>query len=429
MFDHKIIKEEFVKLVGLPQNDNPAFPVLSPSLVYNGDNVQIQHALINIENIDLCARNYAKYQFPVYNPLTPYAVGARIRYGAVNYQAILASTGQQPDISPLSWAVLNLLDLFLQDVFSNAAEDTVNEVLNKKKIAGQAKTLLSSTRFFEGNGTFTDLIINEGDLVGVQIQLLYANNMSSILEQVGIQLTSLNPTLTFYLYHSSQYEPLQTIQVNHTKVSSFQWHDLNLKLNYLSKLYDSGGRFYLMYDQDQLVGQAIKKVHNFDHAPCGYCSDYNTRAYNNYSKYISVRSVRVKAVNRDGINLWDTTKTQYTPDTNWGLNLQASVRCDITDFLVQQKDVFQYAMRDMVTKKLLEIMANTTRQNVGQAKLDVLARNELMATYAGGMGFMKQLEDQLKAVDFEFSELDDLCLPCNRKNGLRYGTASLSGGR
>ena len=97
--------------------------------------------------------------------------------------------------------------------------------------------------------------------------------------------------------------------------------------------------------------------------------------------------------------------------------------------MIQQKDVFKYAMRDMVTKKLLELMANTTRQNVNQSKLDALARNELMATYAGGMGFMKQLENQIKAVDFEFSGLDDLCMPCNKKGGLGYGTAALSWGQ
>lgn len=428
MFDQKRIKEAFSGLVGLRQNDNPAFGQLSPSLLYNGDNVLINHALINIENLDMTARNYSKYIFPAYNALTAYAAGVRVTYNLVSYESLQATTGDVPNVSPTFWKVLNLLDLFLQDVFESAAEDTVNEVFNRKKIEGQTKALISSLRFYEGVGSFNDLIINEGDLVGVQIKLLYNQNMSAILEQIGIQLTVANPTLKFYLYHSSQLAPLTTITVNHTKVSSFQWHEAVQKLHYLSADYDAGGVFFLMYAQDELLGQAIKKQMNFHVPPCGYCNAYNTNTFNLYSKYMLINSVRVRAADRNGINMWDVTKTQYTPDNNWGLNFQFTVRCDVTNFLIQNKDVFRYAMRDMVTKKLLETMANSTRQNNLQTKLDVLARNELMATYAGGMGFMKQLDDQLKSVNFEFSALDDVCMPCSQKGGLRYGTASLSGG-
>lgn len=431
MFDHVKIKQAFSTLVGLRQNDNPEFGQLSPSLLYNGENVLVQHPLVNIENLEMTARNYSKYQFTAYAPATPYTTGTRVTYSGINYEALQNSTGQQPDTSPAFWKVLNLLDLLLQDVWNNAAEDTVNEVFNKKKISGQSKTLVSSMRFYESVGNYTDLIVNEGDLVGVQVKLLQKNNLLAIIEQVGLQLSAPQTPLNIYVYHSSQVEPIMTLVVNHIKQVSFQWHDAKIKLHYLSKEYDAGGVFFIMYDQAELTGQAVRKKHNFNTPPCGYCDINEVKAYNLYSKYIFMNSVRVKAVDRNQTNpvwLWDIEKTQFTPDTNWGLNFSLTVRCDLTDFLIQQKDVFAYAMRDMVTKKLLELMANTTRQNVGQSKLDVLARNELMATYAGGMGFMKQLEDQLKAVDFEISALDDLCMPCNKKGGLGYGTAGLSNG-
>jgi hypothetical protein len=429
MFDHSRIKTAFANLAGLRQNDNPNFGELSPSLLYTGDNVLINHPLINIENLDMTARNYGKYVFPAYAALTPYTTGQRVTYAGINYEAIQDGTGNQPDTSPLFWKVLNLLDLFLQDIFSVAAEDTVTEVLNRKKLDGQTKTLMSSLRFYEGVGNFTDLIVNEGDLVGVQIKLLYKNNMCAVLEQIGIQLSAANPNLNFYLYHSSQLAPIATLTKTHTKVSSFQWHEALQKLHYLSADYDAGGVFFLMYDQATLVGQAIKKTHNFHLPPCGWCNINDVKAFNMYSKYLNIHSVRVKAADRNGTNMWDITKTQFTPDNNWGLNFQFTVRCDITDFLISQKDVFQYAVRDMITKKLLEVMSVTTRGNVNQSKIDVLARNELMASHAGGMGFMKQLDDQLKAVNFEFSGLDDLCMPCAKKGGLGYGTNSLSWGR
>jgi hypothetical protein len=433
MFDHNKIIEAFTPLVGMRQNNNPEFTQIPPSITYNGSNLLIDHPLLNIENIDMTARNYGKYQYPAYNPLTAYTTGVRVTYNDINYEAIDDSTGQQPDSSPDYWQVLDLLSQFLTDIWASAAVDTVNNMFNIKRIAGQSKTLLSSMKAFEGAGTITDRIINEGNLVGISIKLLSKQNLLAVIDQIGIQLSAPVPNLKFYVYHSSQLEPIATITVNHTKQTSFQWHNVNLKLHYLSEEYDTDGLFFIMYDQNELgAAQAIKKQHNFHLPPCAYCNSYNVTAFNSYSKYVKINSVRVKAADRnldDDLNLWDITKTQTTPDNNNGMNFSITAKCDLTDFIVRQREVFQYAMRDVVTEKILEVMSSTTRQNVAQGKLDVLARNELMSQSAGGMGFRDKVKQQLKAIDFEISALDDLCMPCNKKSGLGYGTSSLSFGR
>jgi hypothetical protein len=426
MFDTARIKTALAPLVGFRQNDNPEFGTLSPSLLYDGDNVLVSHPLVNIENLDMLARNYGHYVFPTYEALTAYVAGDKVTHLDVNYEALGATTGETPASSPSAWKVLNLLDLYLQDVRDNAAEDTVNEVLNRKKMNGFAKTVMNQMRFFEGAGNYTDLIIDEGDLVGVQIKLNHTRNMVAIIHQIGLQLSAPQNPVTLYLYHSSQAEPIETITVNHTKTTSFQWHDVSIKLQYLSSLYDRGGVFFLMYDQAALTGQAIKKKHNFHLTPCGYCDNSAVNAYNAYSPYVTIQSCRVKAANRNGVNMWDIEKTELTAENNYGLNFEMSVRCDLTDYIVLNKDVFRYAVRDMFTKKLLEVMANTTRQSGLQGKVDVLARNELMSSYAGGMGFMKQLDDQLKGVEFEVSSMDSFCMPCGKKGGIAYGTATLS---
>ncbi len=432
MYQNDRIIEAFRTLAGFRQSDNPNFPTLASDLLYDGENVLIQHPLLNIENIDMAARNYSQFNFPAYVALTEYNTGDRIKEAGIVYESIIDdNTGNTPATSPLAWKVVNLLSLYLEDVFRNAAEDTVNEVFVEKKLNRQTKSLLQSVRLYEGVGVMTDTVINEGDLVGVQIQLLRKNNILAIVEQIGLQLTQAQE-LILYLYHSSQVEPIGTATVNHTKVISFQWHELKWKLNYLTDFQDAGGTFFIMYDQNDLVGSAVKKQYNFHLAPCAWCSTYNVQTYQLYSKYMFMQCVRVKAADRNAVNdiyLWDLRKTQLMSDNNFGMNFQVTLRCDITDFLIQQKDVFQYAFRDMVTKKLLEGISNSTRQNGAQEKSATLARNELMGTFAGGMGFQKKLSDQLKAVDFEISTLDDLCMPCNKKGGLAYGTATISKGR
>lgn len=430
MYNNVTIIEEFRTLAGLRQNDNPAFQAIASDLLYDGTNVLIQHPLLNIENIDMAARNYAMFDFPAYAPATPYAVGARVKYSNLVYQSkVAANTGNQPDTSPAEWELINLLSLYLEDVFRNAAEDTVNQVFNQKRLNGQTKTLLKSLRFYAGTGSLSNTVLNEGDFVGVMVKLTYKNNMLAVIEQIGLQLTAPNNPLRIYLFHDSQIEPLATLDINHTKTISFQWHELGFKLHSIAQEHDAGGTFFIMYDQAQLVGQAVQKTYDFHVAPCNYCDVSVYDSFILYSKYIYMQAVRVKAADRNGTNLWDIRKTQMVAGNNFGLNFQLTVKCDLTDFLVQQKGVFQYAFRDMVTQKLLEGISNSTRQNGAQEKAANMARNELMGTFAGGMGFQKKVEKQIEAVDFEVSALDDLCMPCNKKGGLSYGTAALSRGR
>lgn len=433
MYNNATVIEAVRQLAGLRQTDNPNFEPLASDLLYNGSNVLIQHPLLNIENLDMAARNYNFFNFPAYVSGTTYAEGDRVKYSSKVYGSLVdGNVGNQPDISPLSWEPVNLLSLYLEDVFHNSAEDTVNEVFVAKKLASQSKTLIQSMRFFDGTGILTDTIVNEGDLVGVMIKLIRKNNVLAIIEQIGLQLTQPNPAMKLYLYHSSQVEPVAMLTVNHTKTISFQWHKANFNLNYLSADYDSGGTFFIMYDQADLVGQAVRKQYDYHVAPCAYCNAGIVANFVAYSKYVYMQAVRVKAANRNPDNpiyLWDIQKTITCTGTNFGLNFQLTVKCDLTDFIVAQADVFKYAFRDMATKKLLEGIANSTRQNGGNDIAAQMARAELQGTMAGGMGFGKQVEKQLKAVDFEISSLDDLCMPCNRKGGLGYGTAMISGGR
>lgn len=422
-------------LAGLRQNDNPAFAQLASTLLFTGSNVLVEHPLINIENIDMCARNYGQFLYPAYAPGTTYGEDTsqalvRVKYGTKNYRSkVVGNIGNQPDISPDEWEEVNLLSAYLEDLFASANLDAVVETFNRKKINLQTKTLLRSLRLYEGAGNHTELIVKEGALVGVEILVRRNQNLIAIIEKVGLQLSQAQD-LTLRLYHSSSVEPVGTLNVTHTKVTTFEWHTANMRVAYNDGILEPGGVYYLMYDENDLAGQAIRKRHNFNVQPCAGCGlDSMIRTYNLYNKYLNIRSVKVAAAKRNGVNLWDITQTQYVPDTNFGINLEVTAKCDLTAFLIQQKDVFKYAVRDTIIFKLLTAMANSTRQNTGQDKVALLARNELTAAYAGGMGFMSQLDKQLKAVDIEISALDETCMPCARKSGLGYGTASLSYGQ
>lgn len=430
MFNFNSIQTAFKGLVGIRQTDNPDFPELSSNLLYDGSNLLVHHPLLNIENIDMSARNYAFYQYNAWNIATAYTTGQRIRYTDDKvYEALQDNTGQQPDTSPNDWVEINLLSLYLEDTYDNAVNETVNMVFQHKKLNRQTKTLLQNQKLTTGSGSLTDYITNEGDLVGMEIKLLHRENIKAVINKIGFQVSQANPTMTFYLYHSSQLEPIQTITVDHQKAVSFGWNEVDLELNFNSLDHDVGGVFYLMYDQNEIAGSAIKKKQNWHLAPCRYCNRSDVDYFNVYSKYLYLRTVRVKAANRNATNdqyLWDLKLTEYVPDNNFGLNLEWTMKCDITQFIIDQKDVFSFAVRDMWIKKLLEELSNSTRQNVIKENVALQARAELQAKSVGGMGFADKVDKQLKEVDFEISNLDATCMPCNTKGGIKVGSIGLN---
>ena len=425
MFDTATIKTNLITLAGLRQTDNPDYPQLDAGILYDGANLLIDHPLINIENIDLTARNYSLFNYAAYVALTTYATGNRVTYSSVVYESLAdANLGNQPDINPLSWKVINSISLYLEDRFKSAAVDVVNEVFTRKKIHRQSKTLLANMRLTEGVGGFNDIVVNTSSLVGIEIKLKYNQNIMAVINRIGMQINQANANLPMYLYHSSQQSAIATLNISYTGTGSMLWTTVDTKLYFSSSDY-VGGVFYLMYDQDALTGAAIKKKHNCDKPPCAYCNRSDVDNYNLYSKYMIIRTVQVNSANRNGVDLWDLSKTTYVPDNNFGLNFEFTIKCDLTDFIVQQKSVFAYAFRDAVTLNILRDIMYSTRENGTKEKLQLMARSELQDTKIGGLGMVERYEKQLEGVDFEMSDLDDVCLPCNTKSGMRVGTSGL----
>lgn len=438
MFEPSIIKPAFRGLVGLPQTDHPDYPRIGPSLVYTGSNVEINHPLITIENLYMTAKNYAAFTFPAYVPATIYAKGTKVSSGGLVYESLInQNQGNAPAASPDQWEAVDLFSLYLERLFDSSAEELVNDVMTAKKGRREAKSLLSQMRFYEGYGNLDDLIINENKLVGVMIELKRSQNLVAIIEQIGLQLTAENPELKIYIYNTSKKDAILTLTLNHDEAGSFQWHspDSTVALHYLTTEYDAGSAFFVMYDQRALIGQAINRQMNFHLAPCGGCSGYNLSAYNRLSKYLYVRACSVAFADRSGIGaigepdtLWDIRATRFNENTNYGLNFDFSVRCDLSAFIVRQKKRFAFALRDKITVKLLEHMVFATRVNIIDEKTRMMANTALVSIAQGGQGLRDQAIEQMKSVDFELSNLDDTCMPCNNAAGISVGAFGLSNG-
>jgi hypothetical protein len=429
MYQPQIVQDAFMGLCGFRQTDDPDFPLLSDILLKTSSNLLIEHSLINIENIDMTARNYMKFNYPAFVIGTEYNAGDRVRAddGKVYESDEDTNTGHEPSASPDWWTEVNLLSLYLEDVMRSSIDQVVERVFEEKKLRRETKEVLESTRAMDAAGTINDLIVKTGRLVGIRIRLLHANNIAATIERIGIQISQAQD-VTVHVYNSSQAKRIATVAISPDKPGSFQWFAPAdpVILHHLSDDYAPGSFFDFMIDEDSLTGQLIDARYDFGAAPCS-CNPYAYRNWMRISKFISFTAISVEAADRpaDITDLYDLSKVKSNPGTNFGLNFDITAKCDLTNFLIKQRSVFASSIRDMVIVKLLDQMKNSTRQNGIDDKTKSLANFALQDRSVGGGGLIADLTRRLKTVDFEISNLDGVCMPCNNKSGVKHSAFGL----
>ena len=296
----------------------------------------------------------------------------------------------------------------------------------------ETKSIFSKLQIYSGSGKITNKVTKSGALVGFQINLKRSQNLKMIIDKIGTQFDT-SQTITFYLYHSSQNTFIQTFNVVYTKTSSFEWNDLtNVSLDYFNSDYNSGGAFYLMYDEDAISGQAINYQQDFTNKPCQTCNGHNINAWNQYYKFFSLATVKVSSTARVGIgglDLWDISQTVQVSPTNFGLNLSVTMKCDIGDLICTEAYLFKDVLAQKVIVNLLETMTNTTRDNDKQTKLAGQALQALNGEPVRVEGSQKvemiggeipKYNDYKMALNFDLSDLNDVCTPCTSIKGIKY---------
>jgi hypothetical protein len=163
--------------------------------------------LIQITDAELLEPESGLY----YNDVNPY----------INTEMIVNSIPEAEDYE----------DYLKKKVSSGVAKLMTKLVLLKKDL-NSTKTLLNSSRMFDGPGRFDNVVPNEGKFVGFEIQLKDAYGLKAIIDNIGFQFTTGQTGLNIYLFHTSQEEALLTIPITTTASRSFQWVTLEEKVDF-----------------------------------------------------------------------------------------------------------------------------------------------------------------------------------------------------
>lgn len=432
------IYESFKKVVGWQQgNDKDTYLLKSLTESESGLCYQGAHPFITIENVaSVMPSNYGDL-IKEWQPDTAYQQGDKVKHDGNYFLCNEVNTNEEPpnvfditaNYSSDIWQPFNLVSLYIEEITKQAIKETIQSFVNNKIISRETKNIFEHKTLFDGAGRLIDTVQSQKKLVGFEIVPLRSLGVTTKIEKIGIQTKNENAIfLTLYLFHSSKIAPLwqKTFTIKPSK-GNFNWFNIeDCYLPYISQDTNSGGAFYLCYDQNGLDVQnatAINFVRDWSREPCGTCNRGNLETYRLISKYLMISPFKTYAPStfEQYPEMWDTPPI-YTNTQNYGLNLELSIGCDLSDFMILQRANFATVIQKNVALKILKLLAynpsvrvNRNQQNISQNSI----LYEIDGNTDGRQGGLKyEVEQAFKAIEIDTKNIDRVCL-CEHNGGVK----------
>ena len=444
MIQAKRLQDSLLGLVGWRQNDtqNPDLQ-LSALLLGSESGLYYQqaHPLLTLDNIASIAPTFDDYFKPDFSANVEYKYGDVVKREVPNgkfyYKAIHNTTfsGVEPDVTAgwnNYWVETTPFSEWLEDKTRTSIYKTIYRYLNEKQKNGTYNNLLEDRILFDTTTRITDKIANHESLVGFEVIPARAKGVTIKVNKIGLHFTTPG-VYTLYVMHSSSQRPIYTLQFTKTQANTCEWFKTdNLYLPYINSGNDLiAGSWYICYIQSELPAgsQAINRAFDWSGAICRTCNRRDHEAYIAWSKYMEINPFKVNAKNiehsqPEQLLLWDAQAEQYFNDKTWGLNLDITVGCDLTDFIIDQRGLFQdVLMKQMAVDILREFVYNpnarTNRHSINASKTDILYEIDGDSASMRESGLSYELKLAYNAVKLTTSGINRVCLPCNN-GGIRY---------
>lgn len=426
------IQDKLFSVVGWRQSIDPN-NMIDSRLTKSESGLYFQdaHPLMTLENIYSIMPDNWGFQYVSWDGNKAYVKGDKVKYADSIYIAIQNSVNEQPNVSTLFWQPYNMLSDYLDTLTRNGINSAIQTFLQIKKLERETRNLLERRTFFDGAGRIRAVLENTHKLVGYEIIPVRALGVTAKIERIGLQMTGNTGNVRVYLFHSSQIDPIKTFDLEFTVTNGgFQWFDVeDCYLPYISDQTNAGGCWFLCYNQDDLPKgmEAINMSKDWSKEPCNTCTGYiNIRAWRELTKYLQISPFMYNAPEefKDYPELWDIANTMYTNTVNYGMNVEITVGCDLTDFITEQRQIFATIIQRQVTANALRTLAlnpsvRVNRNQSNASRMDILYEldGNTNGTRPGGLGY--ELKKAYEALRIDTQGLDRICLSCNN-HGVKY---------
>ncbi len=438
MYRIKEIQDALLHVCGWEQSYNPK-EAIDSDLTRSESGLMFQgaHPLLTLDTMRAIMPDDWGYQYPEWNSRETYSAGTIVQHDLngnddeLYWESIRDNnTNEIPGESVLFWKPYNILSDFLERVTRNGIATAIQTFTQIKQLDKETRNLLERRTFFDGAGRIRATLQNTHKLVGFEIVPVRALGVTAKIEKIGLQMTGGTGIVKMYLFHSSQIDPIKTFDLDfQVKNGGFQWFTLeDCFLPYISKDNNSGGSWFLCYNQDELPQgmEAINVSKDWSREPCGTCNIGSVEVWRELTKYLQVTPFMYNAPETfaEYPELWDIAYTMYTNTQNYGLNCEITVGCDLTDFIISQRQIFQDVIQKQVAVIALRALAmnpnvRVNRYQSNATRTDILYEldGNTSGVRPGGLGY--QLKKAYEALKLDTQGLDRVCLSCNNR-GVRY---------
>ncbi len=431
----KEIQDAMLHLVGWEQSYDPEREidgVLTES--ESGLLFQQAHPLMTLDNIENTIPENFMLQYPEWNGETEYKEGKKVRHQGKVYLALVDNTDIEPSSESAStWEIYNFLSDYLERLTRSGIAKAIQTFIQTKQLNRETRDLFDRKTFFDGAARLQATIRASHKLVGIELVPVRAMGVTLKIHKIGFQAVGATGVVKFYLFHSSQKDPIKTFEVNFTNTKGgFQWFSFeDLFLPYISDGTDAGGAWFLCYYQDELPFgmEALNVSKDWSREPCGTCNIGSVEVWREMTKYLQTSPFCVIPPDDFSENpqMWDIAQTMYTNTMNYGINCEISIGCDLTDFIIEQRAIFANVVQRQVTVDTLRMMAmnpsvrvNRNQSNV--SRMDILYELDGNSQSNRPQGLGYDLKKAYDALTLETKGLDRICLKC-QNGGVKYRTA------
>lgn len=433
------ICEALKNVCGWEQSYDPA-KAIDDNLTQTESGLYFQgaHPLLTLDNMKAIMPDDWGIQYPVWDALTQWKQNKVVQYGndtngnKLFWKAKADNVGEEPTEDSLFWSKYNILSDFLERMTRNGIATAIQTFTQIKQLDKETRNLLERRTFFDGAGRIRATLQNNHKLVGFEIVPVRAMGVTAKIEKIGLQMTGGTGVVRMYLFHSSQIDPIKTLDLNFTVTNGgFQWFPLtDCYLPYISDENNAGGSWFLCYNQDELPAgmEAINVSKDWSREPCGTCNIGSVEVWRELTKYLQVTPFMYHAPETfaEYPELWDIAQTLYTRTQNYGLNCEITIGCDLTDFVISQRAIFQTVIQRQVAAIALRTLAmnpnvRVNRNQSNASRTDILYEldGNTSGVRPGGLGY--DLKKAYEALRLDTQGLDRICLSCNN-HGVRYRT-------
>lgn len=439
------IQNSLKNVVGWEQSFDPAKAIAERlTTSESGLTFQGAHPLLTLDNMRAIMPDDFDYIYPDWNMILTYKVGAKVKHNQKIWIAKQENTNTEPvqsdfnpdfdntDFGNPIWEEYNYLSDYLERLTLTGIASMVQSFIQGKQLDKETQSLLERRTFFDGAGRLQARIENRGKLCGYEIIPVRSMGVTAKIERIGLQMTGGTGKVKLYLFHSSQPDPIKTVELDFTNTNGgFQWFPVtDWFLPYISDDNNAGGSWFLCYNQNDLPTdmQAINISKDWSREPCDTCNMGDVQVWRQLTKYLQISPFTYQAPTtfNQFPELWDIEQTIYTNTVNYGINVEISVGCDLTDFIVSQRHIFATVIQKQVAANALRTLAmnpsvNVNRNQSNASRMDMLYEldGNTSGVRPGGLGY--ELKKAYEALSLDTKGIDRICLKCNN-GGVRYRT-------